>query len=209
MAGYDLEIIKLLLLSKANILLVGDPRQVTYHTHDESKYSKYKDGNIIAFINTECKSISCEIDTESLNVSHRNNQIICEFSSKLFPNCFPCSSAQTKRTGHDGIFLVKEADIEQYLYTYKPIQLRDSIRTVTNSNYMSINFGNSKGATFNRVLIYPTKPMFDWLKNHDSDLVAPSRAKFYVAITRAIYSVAIIMNYNDKTNIEGVQKFNF
>ena len=40
MAGYDLEIIKLLFGLETNILLVGDPRQVTYHTHDEAKYSQ-------------------------------------------------------------------------------------------------------------------------------------------------------------------------
>ena len=39
MAGYDLEIIKLLFGLDSHVLLVGDPRQVTYHTHDEAKYS--------------------------------------------------------------------------------------------------------------------------------------------------------------------------
>lgn len=37
MAGYDLDIIKLLFALNSNILLVGDPRQVTYHTHDEAR----------------------------------------------------------------------------------------------------------------------------------------------------------------------------
>lgn len=35
MAGYDLEIIKLLFSLNSDVLLVGDPRQVTYHTYDE------------------------------------------------------------------------------------------------------------------------------------------------------------------------------
>lgn len=59
MAGYDLEIIKCLFSLNSDVLLVGDPRQVTYHTHDEAKYKKYTDGNIkIAAFNNlkqECR----------------------------------------------------------------------------------------------------------------------------------------------------------
>ncbi|WP_424769430.1 UvrD-helicase domain-containing protein [Paenibacillus sp. sgz302251] len=40
LAGYDLEIVKLLLKSRSNILFVGDPRQVTYLTHIERKYDR-------------------------------------------------------------------------------------------------------------------------------------------------------------------------
>ncbi len=40
MAGYDLEIIKLLFQSDSIIKIAGDPRQVTYHTHFPDKYKK-------------------------------------------------------------------------------------------------------------------------------------------------------------------------
>lgn len=36
--------------------MVGDPRQVTYHTHNEAKYKKYANGKIEEFIKTECKN---------------------------------------------------------------------------------------------------------------------------------------------------------
>ena len=63
LAGYDLEIIKLLFKTNSSILLVGDPRQVTYLTHHESKYSKYKYGKITNFIEKELgKKLKCEID---------------------------------------------------------------------------------------------------------------------------------------------------
>lgn len=70
------------------------------------------------------------------------------------------------------------------------------ITTYTDANEQSIpktmNFGLSKGLTFNRVLIYPTKPMLDWLSGKSKDMKDESLSKFYVAVTRARYSVAFV-----------------
>lgn len=65
-----------------------------------------------------------------------------------------------------------------------------------------------KGLSFDRVLIYPTGPIVKWLKDNKADLAPTSRSKFYVAITRARYSVGIVHDYDDNTNIEGVGKYN-
>ncbi|GAB4223491.1 MAG: hypothetical protein Tsb005_18730 [Gammaproteobacteria bacterium] len=53
------------------------------------------------------------------------------------------------------------------------------------------NFGISKGLEFERVLIYPPKPFVDWLRE-SKNLEFSSRVKFYVAVTRAKYSVGIV-----------------
>jgi DNA helicase-2/ATP-dependent DNA helicase PcrA len=58
-----------------------------------------------------------------------------------------------------------------------------------------------------RVLIYPTKTMINWMKDHSKDLQPKTRAQFYVAITRAKYSVGIVFDYKENTKIEGVKKF--
>ncbi|SFE68081.1 DNA helicase-2 / ATP-dependent DNA helicase PcrA [Paenibacillus algorifonticola] len=207
LAGYDLEILKLLLKSKSNILFVGDPRQVTYLTHIERKYDRYKEGRIKEFIQTECRRVSCEIDEDTLNVSHRNNAMICDYSSKLYSQYKPCQSNQHEVTGHDGIYLVRKQDVDLYLQRYNPVQLRDSIRETINKNYKSINFGESKGLTFDRVLIYPTQPFIRWINNNNFELPPTSCSKLYVALTRAKYSVGIIYDYDEATNLEGLQKF--
>jgi DNA helicase II / ATP-dependent DNA helicase PcrA len=206
LAGYELEILKLLFKSKSNILIVGDPRQVTYLTHLERKHEKYNQGKIKEFIQNECKNINCIIDEDTLNVSYRNNELICNFSSKLYPEFKPCLSKQNDDVPHKGIFLIKEKDVDEYLKIYNPVQLRDNIRVNVNNKYPAMNFGNSKGLTFDRVLIYPTRPFVNWLKDHNSKLKPQSRSKFYVALTRAKYSVGIVFNYNG-TNIEGTKKF--
>lgn len=201
MAGYDLEIIKLLLQTDSTIRMAGDPRQVTYHTHFSDKYKKYTNGKISDFIINECKALDCSIDIDTLKGSWRNNQKICDFANSLFPEYPQCESLQTHTTTHDGVFLVKEKDVEHYLKQYSPIQLRYSRIKKGNLNYIIKNFGESKGATYDRVLIYPTRKIDEWLfKNKKFDNFE-IKCKFYVAITRAKYSGAIVCDNNIKTDI--------
>lgn len=47
----------------------------------------------------------------------------------MYPEFMPCSAYKKDSTGHDGVFLVHAADIDAYLETYRPVQLRDSKRT--------------------------------------------------------------------------------
>ncbi|MCR5837564.1 MAG: UvrD-helicase domain-containing protein [Lachnospiraceae bacterium] len=207
MAGYDLELIKLLMNSDSDVLMVGDPRQVTYHTHNEAKYKKYNSGDIESFIKEECKNVQCDIDTTTLNSSYRNNEAICKYSSLLYPDYEEPDSNQLEITGHDGIFLVRKEDVAEYLQKYKAVQLRDKRTVLVNDDYSVINMGEAKGLTFERVLIYPTGPMLDWMKNHTKELKPKSRSQLYVAITRAKYSVGIVCDYTDRMDVEDTTKF--
>jgi DNA helicase-2/ATP-dependent DNA helicase PcrA len=207
LAGYDLDIIKSLLQADCDVTMVGDPRQVTYHTHNEAKYKKYADGKIEDFIRIECKKIDCVIDKESLNDSYRNNQSICSYSSQLYEEYGETGTKQFEVTGHDGVFLVRQDDVAAYLEEFKPMQLREKRTVKVNDGYAAINMGESKGLTFDRVLIYPTGTMKSWMKNHSKTLQPKTRSQFYVAVTRAKYSVGIVFDYNEKTNIEGVEKY--
>ena len=216
LAGWELQIIKLLFNSKSNILLVGDPRQVTYLTNHSSKYGKYKDGRIKEFVENECnkKKEICCIDETTLQKSHRNNKSICDFSSALYPN-YPvsvpceCSECRNNNETHQGVFLIKKDDVDEYLNNNNSIiQLRWNILTEVNPNFECYNFGISKGKTFDRVLIYPTTDMQKWIKNSNYNLKYETRAKFYVALTRARYSVGIVFDYDDNVNyVTGLIKF--
>lgn len=208
MAGYDFEIIKLLFSIDSNILLVGDPRQVTYHTHWETKYKKYINGKIIDFITEKCPKGSVEIDDTTLNKTYRNNKEICAFANSICSNFAPCTYEERPSTGHDGVFFVSMSDVDKYLSEFNPIQLRHSKSVQVNTDYPVINFGNSKGRTFERVLIYPTKKILEWLFDHNKMLESQSQSKFYVAVTRAKYSVAIVVDDEISTLPEGIQKYN-
>ena len=207
MAGYDLELIKLLYQTDINLLMVGDPRQVTYHTHDEALNKKYSDGNIADFLREKCKSAS--VDDTLLSCSHRNTPEICRLSNMVFPNYPQVSGTERPCTEHDGIFLVSPKDVERYISTYHPMQLRDKRTVKVSTNAPAINFGDAKGLTFERVLIYPTKPMQQWIKDQSSELAPKSRAKLYVAITRACYSVAFVDDSIDADNLGFIQRWNW
>ncbi len=210
LAGWDLEVIKILLGTQSRILLVGDPRQVAYLTSHARKNIKYKNGKIKEFIETECCAFGCVIDQETLNRTHRNNQSICDFSSKLFPppqyeSSTPCICAKCRKhvTDHEGVFLVRSDDECDYINTHSPQILKLKL-----SEYPAINYGKSKGLTFDKVLIYPTDDIKKWIKDHENQLKDTTRCKFYIAITRARHSVGIIYDYAENDEFEDVEKWN-
>lgn len=205
LAGYDLELLKLLFKTTSNMLLVGDPRQGTYSTNSSAKNKKFRKNNIVNFF--EDDSLEIQKDTTSLTTNYRCNEAICNLSNKLFPDLPLTKSGNIENTTHDGVFLVRKVDVEKYLKTYSPVQLRENLKTEVNPNYSVINFGESKGLTFDRVLIYPTKPILEWLENNSSKLAPTSRSKFYVALTRARYSVGILYDYSDNLQLDGINKW--
>lgn len=70
-----------------------------------------------------------------------------------------------------------------------------------------MNLGESKGLTFDRVLIYPTAAMVKWVKNNNYPLKNSARAKLYVGLTRAKYSVAIVMDFDRDDIFDGSEKY--
>ncbi len=205
LAGYDLELLKLLFKANSNTLLVGDPRQGTYSTNSSAKNKQYKKAAIVNFF--EDDSLEIETDMTSLTINYRCNETICNLSNKLFPNLPSVTTGNKEITSHDGVFLVRPTDVAEYLKTYSPVQLRENIKTIVNDNYKSMNFGESKGLSFERVLIYPTKPIINWFTDNNIDLAPTSCSKLYVALTRAKYSVGIIYDYSENIELNGIEKW--
>lgn len=208
MAGYDLELIKLLMNTNSAIKMAGDPRQVTYHTHFSRKNKKYSNGKIQDFILNECKETRCSIDTDTLKASWRNNQCICDFANKIFPDQSQCESLQNETTDHDGVYFVYEKDIEKYIEKYQPLQLRFN-RNAKNvlETFEVKNYGESKGTTYDRVIIYPTQKILDWVINGTEIDSFEVKCKFYVAVTRAKFSVAIVCNNQTTSNVLPIYQF--
>lgn len=199
LAGYDLEVLRLLFHGNSNIMCVGDPRQVTYYTHWETMNKTYRNGKIKEYINKKCyKRDNILVNEEMLKYSHRNNKEICEFSSLLyssFQSTEPCNcpSCHDDTIEHQGVFLVEENNVHVYLSTYNPLQLRHNSKISIDESFSFSSYGKSKGKTVDRVLIYPTKGICDWLVDNQKSLNEETRAKLYVAITRARYSVAFVV----------------
>ena len=190
LAGYDFQVIESLLVSNIAITLVGDCRQATYSTNNSTKNKRFKGSNIIdLFKQWEIDGLCSLVEK---NECFRSNQAICDFGDKLYPELSPTISRDVKETHHDGLFLITESDIELYCENHSPIILRDSVKTDT-LGYPAFNFGAVKGLTFERVLIFPNGPIKKYLKHGNLEEFKPiTKAKFYVGITRARNSVAIV-----------------
>lgn len=206
MAGYDLDFIRILLSSDIRVYLACDPRQQTYKTNQSRKNGQYTGSSFLDFFKKNCNKL-IKLDSLTLCDSHRNCQKICDFANLIFPN-YPevKSKAMQQDTGHDGIFFVSEYDIDYYLNEYSPIQLRYNKKVQVNPDFQAANFGSSKGRTYDRVLVYPTKDIIDFFRTGDiSRLSKTTQAKLYVAVTRARYSVAFVVSaflHHDKFNIQ-------
>jgi DNA helicase-2/ATP-dependent DNA helicase PcrA len=202
LAGFDLEILKALFDCKSSVLLVGDPRQATYSTNNAQKHSKFKKSEIINFFSDS--TIIIDTDDKLLTINHRCSPQICEYSNTLYPDLPKSTSGNDTVTGHDGIIIIDKDHVASYLVEYQPVQLRHSIKTQVNTDYPVYTFGKSKGLTFDRVLIYPTGPIFNWLVSSENGLKGISKAGFYVALTRARYSVGIVLESKQFNKIKGI-----
>lgn len=190
LSGWDQDLVELLLDSKLAITLVGDPRQATYSTNNSQKNKAQKGKNITAWIEELSKKDKCSV--EERTECFRCNQEICDFADGLYPKLSKTISKNTEKTRHDGIFTIKLKDVLDYKAKHNPKILRWSKSTNT-LNLSAINIGISKGRTYDRVLIFPTNPMKQYLKTKDLNK-AGDISKLYVAVTRARYSVTFVLD---------------
>lgn len=189
MAGYDLDLLELMLKSGVPITFVGDHRQATFATNNAAKNKAFGGPAIIKKFEMWKKAGLATIEYECN--THRCNQAIADLSDSFFPNEPKTVSLNSELTGHDGVFLVAATNVDEYAKNFSPQVLRYSAKTNCDP-YEAMNFGESKGLTFRRVLIYPHGPARSWLASGKINHVEKSAAKMYVAITRARYSVAFV-----------------
>lgn len=188
LAGWDLDFVKLLLQSSIEVVMVGDPRQSIYFTNQSAKNKNKKGASIVDWIDERVKAGECEKFEHTH--SHRCVQAICDFADALFPDLPATESKNGNITGHDGVFLVNESDLDAYRETFEPQELRWDRRNRT-AGAGARNFGQVKGLTFDRALIHPTGPITKYLESGEA-LKDGSVSKFYVGVTRARQSVGIV-----------------
>ena len=105
---------------------------------------------------------------------------------------------------HQGIFVVRSNDVNAYLKKYCPIQLRYNKIKHVNTNFNALNYRETKGCTYDRTLIYPTKDLENYLKDKKEISKINTKNAIYVALSRAINSVAIVYDgkVDEKLNIK-------
>ncbi len=189
LAGWDLDVIEMLLQSAIRVTLVGDPRQHIYDTNPSTKHKQYRGVGIVSLVEAWERRGLCSL--EHMSQTYRCNGAICEFSNALWPGMDAMTPLRFDSTGHDGVFLVASDLVEQYIQRFMPQVLRYNKRADTYGSD-ALNFGVAKGLEFDRVLIVPTAPIKRYLANGDVQKIEKSRDKFHVAVTRARHSVAFV-----------------
>lgn len=205
LAGCDIEFIDLLLSSQISITCCGDNKQATYSTHNTTKNKKMTGKNIWNFFQNNNVQIEKNLE------SRRFNEEICKFANSIFPEGDLITTSMHTKTDHDGVFLIEEGNVEKYYTLYTPQVLRYDSKTKT--PYHSVNFGACKGETYDRVLIYPNSPLKKFILKNEQ-LKNPE--KYYVAVTRPRYSIAIVLDKIPKdsnkfsfTHIKGIPVLKF
>lgn len=188
LAGWDLELIELLMKSRSRVLLVGDPRQSVYATNRSNKNSSFKGANILGWVDARVRAGDCVIKT--LSRSFRCNQLICNFADGLYPRLPGTTSINSDSVEAMGVHLVHIDDVDDYRARYTPQALRWN-KTNKEAGPDALNFGEVKGREFDRVLIFPTPKMTAYVENATS-LSDGIASRFYVGVTRAKHSVGIV-----------------
>lgn len=195
LTGCDLYILEQLMAADGlDVHMVGDVRQSVFDTNPQDQnLKKYRGVNMLEWFNLHEKSGRLEVQHNA--DTWRSNQEIATFSDTIFPPKFTFQATASKQalvTEHDGVFALSEGDVEEYLATYHPQPLRPAITVAKAVDLPFQNFGAVKGLTFERVLIYPTQPIIQFLTKGKA-LADQSACGLYVAVTRAVHSVAFVV----------------
>lgn len=196
LAGWDMEVISMLLQSGICITLVGDPRQHIYDTNPSRKNKQYLGIKVVELVEQWKQDGLCT--RKSMSGTYRCNHAICDFANGLWPGMDAMKPLRNDTTDHDGVFLVAENAVEEYVQRFNPQVLRYNKRSKS-CGCEAMNFGIAKGLQFERVLIVPTEPIKKYLETGDLKYLKTSKGKtskdkLHVAVTRARHSVAFVFD---------------
>ncbi|KPW38777.1 UvrD-helicase domain-containing protein [Pseudomonas syringae] len=195
LASFDWEILEMLLGSTIDVRMVGDVRQAVLSTNPRGKKNK-KFGYAASlewFRDREAEGL---LSIAYATTTYRCRTEIATFSDTIFDATwgFPGTTSENlDETEHDGVFLLHTQHVDEYVGRYRPQCLRNSVSSAKHLDLDFQNFKGVKGATFDRVLLAPTVNIENFIKKGTS-LEAAAAAAFYVAVTRARQSLAIVID---------------
>ena len=193
--GNDLCVLERLLRSSIDVHIFLDPRQSTLSTaENDRKYTQnYPNAEVIKLYREwEGKGL---LDIRYENETHRSIAPIAALSDIIVGDELgfgPTVSAVEPRGRHDGIYIIAKSDLDRYVSEYGAtlLALQKSEKYGISD---SMNFRKSKGMTRDDVVIVTTGPIEKFLTSGTA-LKPVSVCSFYVAVTRARYSVALAVD---------------
>ncbi|UGT64411.1 UvrD-helicase domain-containing protein [Nocardia asteroides] len=202
LTGSDLDVLELLLKSACELRMVGDLRQSLLSTNPKDRrHPQYRGLGMLKWFEEQERQ-------GRLGVSHasetwRSVQEVADFSDTIFASALgfpPTLSKQTAVSEHDGVFVIGVEHIGDYIAAFSPICLRERVSTRVPEGIAAVNFGQAKGLTHERVVIFPTDSVKKFLYKGTA---LPERSAFglYVGVTRAVHSVAFVLDKPEKSRL--------
>jgi DNA helicase II / ATP-dependent DNA helicase PcrA len=202
LSSHDWEIVDVLLNSSLDVRMVGDIRQAVLATNPRSqKNQQYAYAKAIHWFREREERGLLKITEKA--TTWRCHPKIAAFSDSIFDSSwsFPkTESMNTTVTGHDGVFLLRQEHVNAYVSRYRPQCLRDSANSGKALDLDYMNFRVAKGTTHQRVLIVPTSGIANFVQS-GKYLEPLAASKFYVAVTRAAQSAAIVLDDPGKSTL--------
>lgn len=204
--GNDLCVLERLLKSDISVHIFLDPRQSTLSTAEKNrKYKKnYPNAEVIKlYWEWEKKGL---LDIRYENETHRSIAPIAALSDIIVGDELGFGStvsAVEPRGRHDGIYIIAKSDLNRYVKEYGATLLALQMSEKYGISD-SMNFRKSKGMTRDDVVIVTTGPIEKFLTT-GAELKPVSVCSFYVAVTRARYSVALAVE-NPCNTLAGIER---
>jgi len=200
LVGWDYDVIKSLnKVMVDSICCVGDFRQTIYTTTFGHKTPQTPQQKVDYFVDT------IKFEQHSMPKNHRCIQEICDLSDTIHAGLFDKTISGVGKVPDDmvhhyGLFVVRRSHVMDYLAAFQPQVLRWS--STTGIKYLpegliAYTFGSCKGLGFDRVLVIPSDKHLKYIGGNtnvfEKEKTEESRNKLYVAITRARYSLAFLV----------------
>ncbi|WP_125588162.1 UvrD-helicase domain-containing protein [Companilactobacillus jidongensis] len=196
LAGSDIDLLRTLIDSQLSVVMVGDPKQYTYQTHEEKKKNINVTGvNISNFF--EQLKYAGKLDISFQQTTRRFGIKLAKLANSVDPSGqLLQGNPNVVNLKHEGVFLIRSEDIEKYNEIYSPTYLVYDKRSGKKlpKGLPHINFGDSKGITRDHVVILPNGPLKKFMMGQQ--ILKPT--KYYIAVTRAKYSIAFISDKPEK-----------
>lgn len=190
LAGLDVDILELLIRSNLAVYCVGDPKQKTFQTHN-AKIGKKKGGeNIFPYLCN--RSNVLHLNVELSNATRRFEQDIADFANLMLPDNPMNSNVHYEEVTDKGVYIIGKQYITDYIAQFKPIVLRYDKNSDT-LGFSGINYGVCKGMTVNRVVVFANGPLSKFVVDPYKNPIE-NPVKYYIAVTRARYSVVIVVD---------------
>lgn len=190
--GSDIQLIRQLVYSPIKIVLVGDPKQSSYATHNARQEKRQLSGRLLGALFQEFHEAGV-MDLRYLQQSRRFGNSIAQFANQVDPSLplMKGFEAPKPSTDHMSVFIIAQRDLSQYTTLYHPTFLtyNKTSRHLVPDGQAAFNFKESKGLTFDRVVLIANGPLLKFLSG--KSLQSPT--SYYIAVTRAKYSVGIVV----------------